>query len=205
MAGFNITIIGVAGGSGSGKTTFARRIVEHLGPERCAVLSQDNYYIDQSAMFVEDGGAVNFDHPDSLEFSLLARHLGALRSGLTVEVPIYEFATHTRSRRETLRLEPKPVVLVDGILFLGQPDVRAQLDAAVFLDIPEPVRFERRMRRDIAERGRTPEGVKVQWERQVQPMHERFVEPSKAHATWIAGDDASLQEAIESVRRRAGL
>lgn len=205
MGGFSVTIIGVAGGSGSGKTTFARRVVEHLGPERCAVLSQDNYYIDQSAMFVEDGGAVNFDHPDSLEFGLLARHLQALRAGLTVEVPIYEFATHTRSRTEALRLEPRPVVLVDGILFLGQPEVRTQLDASVFLDVPEAVRFERRLRRDVAERGRTPEGVKVQWERQVQPMHVRFVEPSKAHATWIATDEAGLGEALASVRRRAGL
>lgn len=202
---FNITIIGVAGGSGSGKTTFARRVVEHLGPDRCSVLSQDNYYIDQSAMFVEDGGAVNFDHPDSLEFGLLARHLEDLRAGLTVEVPIYEFATHTRSRTQSLRLEPKPVVLVDGILFLGQPAVRAQLDAAVFLDIPEAVRLERRMRRDIAERGRTPEGVKVQWERQVQPMHEAFVAPSMAHATWVARDDNGLADVLDAVRTRAGL
>jgi uridine kinase len=205
MTSFNVTIIGVAGGSGSGKTTFARRVVEHLGPDRCAVLSQDNYYIDQSAMFVEDGGAVNFDHPDSLEFGLLARHLEALKAGLTVEVPIYEFATHTRSRSQSLTLEPKPVVLVDGILFLGQPAVRAQLDAAVFLDIPEAVRFERRMRRDIAERGRTPEGVKVQWDRQVQPMHETFVAPSMAHATWVARDDAGLARALDALRGRAGL
>jgi uridine kinase len=193
-----ITIIGVAGGSGSGKTTFARRLLDHCGPDFCAILSQDNYYLDQSANFVEDGGAVNFDHPNSLEFGLLAAHLAELKAGLTVEVPIYEFATHTR-RTDTVRFEPRPLVLVDGILFLDQPEVRAQLDSAVFIDIPEPVRFERRLRRDVAERGRTPEGVKAQWERQVQPMHLQFVEPSKTHATWIATDDASLQATLEQV------
>ncbi len=166
------------------------------------MLSQDSYYLDQSDHFKEDGGEVNFDHPDSLEFSLLAKHLKALKDGLPVAVPEYEFATHTR-KSLAVPFEPKSIVLVDGILILGQPAVREQLDASLFIDVPEAIRFERRMRRDVAERGRTPEGVKKQWDAQVQPMHEKFVEPSKAHATWIATDDVSLANCMKELCRRA--
>ncbi len=195
-------IFAISGGSGSGKTTFARRLCAAIGEDRCGVLSQDSYYLDQSDDFKEDGGEVNFDHPDSLEFSLLAEHLKALREGRPVAVPEYEFATHTR-KPAAVPFKPKPIVLVDGILILGQPAVREQLDASLFIDVPEGIRFERRLKRDVAERGRTPEGVKKQWDAQVQPMHERFVEPSKAHATWIAVDDNSLAECMKELCRRA--
>lgn len=194
-------IFAISGGSGSGKTTFARKVRATLGAERCSVLSQDSYYLDQSSRFKEDGGEVNFDHPDSLEFGLLAEHLAMLRQGLPVAVPIYDFPTHTR-RPESEPFQPGSVVLVDGILILGQPSVRAQLDASVFIDVPAQVRFERRLQRDIAERGRSPEGVKKQWDAQVHPMHEQFVEPSKAHATWIARDDASLEGCLREFSLR---
>jgi uridine kinase len=183
-------VVAIAGGSGSGKTTFARRLVTALGAESVAILSQDSYYRDQSARFDGDGGSVNFDHPDALDFELLAEHLIALRRGEPVEVPVYDFASHTRSAR-TERLEPRPVLLVDGTLVLSQERLLPCFDCSVFLDVPEPVRFERRLRRDVQERGREPEGVRRQFDRQVAPMHDRFVQPSLGRALLVVphGDD----------------
>ena len=185
-----VQVIAIAGGSGSGKTTFARRLVTALGPDRVAILSQDSYYRDQSARFDGDGGAVNFDHPEALDFALLGIHLEALRRGETVQVPIYDFPTHTR-KPETHSLQPRPVVLVDGTLVLTQAHLLGFFDHSVFIDVPEPVRFERRLRRDVHERGREPEGVKRQFERQVAPMHDQFVQPSSANARHVIlhGDD----------------
>jgi uridine kinase len=175
-------ILGVAGGSGSGKTTFATRLTALLGESQSVSIGQDNYYIDQSAIFKGDGENVNFDHPDSLDFPLLADHLSALKLGRTVEIPIYDFASHKRLK-QTLPIRPHPIVLVDGILILTQPSIRAVLDASVFIDTPEEIRFARRIHRDVIERGRSREGIQKQIERQVKPMHDRFVEPSKTYAT----------------------
>lgn len=185
-----VRVIAIAGGSGSGKTTFARKLVAAIGKDKVAILSQDSYYRDQSARFDGDGGAVNFDHPEALDFALLGVHLGALRRGETVQVPIYDFPTHTR-KAQTLPLESRPVVLVDGTLVLSQAQLLGFFDHSVFIDVPEPVRFERRLRRDVNERGREPEGVKRQFERQVAPMHDQFVQPSAANAGIIIlhGDD----------------
>jgi uridine kinase len=174
-------IIGVAGGSGSGKTTFATRLQERLGPENCSVLGQDSYYIDQSKKFDHDGGSVNFDHPESLDFKLMGEHLQSLKKGHDIDVPIYDFATHTRSP-ETVHLRPKKIVFVDGILIFSQPNIVENLDYKVFIDCPEDLRFSRRLNRDVVERGRTEEGVKNQIEKQVKPMHDLFVEPSKRQA-----------------------
>jgi uridine kinase len=180
-------VIGIAGGSGSGKTHFAKVLQQILGEEHCLLLYQDNYYHDQSSRFDGDGGSVNFDHPDSLDFALLARDLGRLRRGLTAQLPVYDFHTHSRVH-ETLPVSPKRIILVDGILILNSPDVRAELNEAVFFDTPEELRFSRRLNRDVVERGRTPEGVRRQFELQVRPMHQRFVEPSKAHAHTVIKD-----------------
>lgn len=177
----SIIIIGVAGGSGSGKTTFATRLKEKLGLEYCSVLGQDSYYIDQSNRFDHDGGSVNFDHPESLDFDLMAEHLQLLKMGKDVSVPIYDFATHTRST-DTVYLTPKKIVFVDGILIFSQPQVVKHLDHMVFIDCPEELRFSRRLNRDVVERGRTEEGVTNQFKKQVKPMHDLFVEPSKNHA-----------------------
>jgi uridine kinase len=185
-----VRVIAIAGGSGSGKTTFARKLVAALGPDRVAILSQDSYYHDQSARFDGDGGAVNFDHPEALDFKLLGEHLEQLRRGETAQVPIYDFPTHKR-KRETQPLEARPVVLVDGTLVLTQDFLMVHFDHSVFIDVPEKVRFERRLRRDVHERGREPEGVRRQFERQVGPMHDQFVQPSSANARLIVlhGDD----------------
>jgi uridine kinase len=197
-------IIGVAGGSGSGKTYFARELQRHLGDQVCTILYQDNYYIDQSHRFDGDGGSVNFDHPDSLDFALLAKGLAELKSGKSIEVPIYEFSTHKRLSN-TLRCEPKKIILVDGILILDSALVREQLDESVFFDTPEELRYKRRLDRDVHERGRTPEGVKKQFDLQVRPMHDQFVQPSKKYAQTTVCDLGEYSETLtQFVNRLSG-
>lgn len=194
-------IIGVAGGSGSGKTTLAQELVRAFGPNRACLVLQDSFYIDQSARFDGDGGSVNFDHPSSLDFALLAEQLSALRSGSRVEVPIYDFATHTRSQR-TEPLEPRSLVVVDGTLILDAPQVRALFDVAVFVECDEAIRFNRRLERDVRERGRTPEGVQKQFSLQVKPMHDAYVEPSKQYAHVRVPGVERLEHSVEAVLRR---
>lgn len=178
-------IIGVTGGSGSGKTFFANALHKYLGKENSSILLQDNYYKDQSHRFDCDGGSVNFDHPDSLDFDLLAAHLKELKKGNSIEIPQYDFKTHTRAEK-TIKQYSKKVIILDGILILSQPKIRAVLDDAIFVETPEDIRYQRRLLRDTMERGRSPEGVKAQFEKQVKPMHDLFVEPSKKHASYIS-------------------
>lgn len=194
-------IIGVAGGSGSGKTHFAKELQQFLGDAHCSILYQDNYYIDQSARFDGDGGSVNFDHPDSLDFSLLAQGLKTLKAGKNLEIPVYDFVTHSR-KPDTLLGEPKRVIIVDGILILHSQEVRSELDETVFFDTPEELRFQRRLDRDVFERGRTPEGVRRQFELQVRPMHNAFVEPSKIHAHTIVKDLGDYGQALRQIGER---
>lgn len=193
-------IIGIAGGSGSGKTTFAKSLAEQLGPELCAILGQDSYYIDQSHRFDGDGGSVNFDHPDSLEFSLMAKHLHELKNNHSVEVPVYDFPTHKRLAK-TINFVPKPIILVDGILIFSRPDVVLELDEAVFIDCEENLRYERRLKRDVEERGRTPLGVYKQFHNQVKPMHDQFVEPSKKVATTVVTPENFQKELMKLALR----
>ncbi len=180
-------ILGVAGGSGSGKTYFARNLHEILGPEKCLLISQDSYYIDQSHKFDKDGGAVNFDHPDSLDFNLLSKHLSSLRQKNSIEVPIYDFKTHQR-QKETITESARPIIIIDGILILSQPHVREHFNDAVFFNTPESIRFERRLKRDVEERGRTEKGVHDQFASQVKPMHDQFVQPSMSFAEYVIND-----------------
>jgi uridine kinase len=191
-------IIGISGGSGSGKTTFAKRVQSALGAEVCQVLSQDHYYIDQSAKFTGDGESVNFDHPNALDWPLLASHLKQLSEGDPIEVPVYDFATHRRLR-ETEPFAPSTCVVVDGTLILSQPEIRKYLKKSIFIDTPEKVRFERRLKRDVEERGRTAEGVQKQFLRQVKPMHDEFVEPSKNFADLVLKDDQSIATCLKSL------
>lgn len=208
----NTFILAVAGGSGSGKTFFAQALAKKL-QEKAFVLYQDNYYIDQSHRFDYDGGSVNFDHPDALDFDLMAEHLKELKKGEDIRIPKYEFATHSRMK-ETIYQPWKRVVIVDGILILTQPKLLELFDASIFVETPEDIRFERRLNRDVVERGRTPEGVKAQFENQVKPMHDLFVEPSKNMATYVSsGVDmdafykllAHIQEQIATVALPAHL
>lgn len=189
-------ILGVAGGSGSGKTFFAQKIFRQFGASVCSIVYQDHFYIDQSSKFDFDGGSVNFDHPSSLDFPALANSLKKLKIEASAEIPIYDFSTHKRLGH-TAKHVATPIILVDGILILNSPEVRAQLDAAVFFDTPENLRFQRRLERDVKERGRTPEGVRAQFENQVKPMHDQFVEPSKQYARWVVDESSAREKETE--------
>jgi uridine kinase len=177
-------LLGVAGGSGSGKTYFAQKLQAELGADVCEIISQDNFYIDQSRQFDFDGGKVNFDHPDSIDFDLLLAQVIQLKKGQDVQIPIYDFVTHSR-KIETVLIKPKPLVIIDGILIFHPAALRNIFDDLIFFDTPEELRFQRRLARDIHERGREPEGVRKQFFKQVKPMHDQFVEPSKVHAKSI--------------------
>ena len=179
-----VYILAVAGGSGSGKTYFAQALANRLGPQKAMLLSQDSYYIDQSDRFDHDGGSVNFDHPNSLDFDLMAKQITQVKNQKSIEIPIYDYATHKR-KQLTVHQKAKPVIIVDGILVLGQPKLRELFTESIFVETPENIRYERRLQRDISERGRTPEGVRAQFKAQVKPMHDKFVEPSKEFATYI--------------------
>lgn len=190
--------IGVAGGSGSGKTTFARCLAERLGRERVTVLAQDSYYIDRSSEFDRDGGRVNFDHPDSIDWNLLEQHIKLARLGAQIDVPIYDFATHRR-QQQTLAIESRPFLILDGILIYVEERIRKLLERKVFIEAPENIRFERRLKRDVVERGRTPEGVRAQFFSQVKPMHDLFVEPTRQYSDLIINGEKDFAPAIEQL------
>ncbi len=191
-------IIAIAGGSGSGKTTLANKIKELFGEESCKIISQDNYYLDQSEKFDHDGGTLNFDHPDMLEFSLLATHLNRLKQKKSVKIPLYDFSTHSR-KIETKKINPSKIILVDGILILNSKELMNLFDLKIFIDVPDKIRFERRMNRDINERGRTPEGILNQWENQVLPMHKKFVESSTHFANIILSGEGEFEEYAKNI------
>ena len=194
---FSSMIVGVAGGSGSGKTTFVRELAARLGPEQVVIIQQDSYYIDRSREFKGDG-SLNFDHPEVLDWELMATHLQSLREGRAAEIPIYDFATHSRLPK-TVKAEPRPVILVDGILIFHPRPICELIQLKIFVDTAEPVRFERRLRRDVNERGRTPEGVREQYLRTVKPMHDTFVEPSKILADKIISGEQSFHSELEQI------
>ena len=177
-------VIGIAGGSGSGKTTIAQSVVDIVGPNVVARLPYDAYYRQQDHLTYEERTRINYDHPDSLESELLVEHILALRSGQAVERPVYDFSTHTRAQ-ETVTVEPESVVLVEGILILAESSVRKLMDLRVYIDTDADLRLMRRLQRDIVERGRTVDSVLEQYEATVRPMHLQFVEPSKRYADII--------------------
>lgn len=190
-------LIGIAGGSGSGKTTITAALLDALG-EEAALLQHDWYYRDQPACSPEARARLNFDHPDAQETALLAAHLDRLRRGNAVDAPQYDFATHTRAPN-TVRVEPRPVIVVEGINTLASPELRARFDLAIFVDAPADIRFIRRLQRDIAERGRTVESVIRQYLEQVRPMHETFVEPCRDSAGLILSGEAPVAESVSRI------
>ena len=189
-------IIGICGGTGSGKTTIARKIIESVGRESVILIEQDSYYRNLADMPLDERHQANFDHPDSIDSEMLMNHLKRLRNGDPIEMPVYDFVTHTRSDRAD-HIEPKPVVLVEGILIFSEPRILSLLDVKVFVDTPDDIRFIRRLKRDISERGRTTESVIAQYFATVRPMHFEFVEPSKRNADIIIPEGGNQEIGIE--------
>ncbi len=194
-------IIGIAGGTGSGKTTVARAIYDRVGSGRIEWISHDSYYRNFDGLSHEERTKINFDHPDSLETELLVRHLDVLAKGSSVDVPVYDFAGHAR-KQETQRVEPRRVIIVEGILVLAEAELRKRIDIKLFVDTPADIRFVRRLVRDIQSRGRSLESVVQQYLTTVRPMHEEFVEPSKRYADLIIPEGGENQVALDAIISR---
>lgn len=194
-------VIGIAGGTGSGKTTVANAVLSRVGLQRIAFLSHDAYYRDLSHLPIEERRKINFDHPDSLETELLVAHIHRLVNWQPVEVPVYDFTCHSRTS-QTLHVEPRRVILVDGILIFYEPALRPLFDVKIYVDTDADLRFIRRLQRDIIERGRTTESVIQQYLSTVRPMHMEFVEPSKRYADVIIPEGGLNTVALDMVSAR---
>lgn len=189
-------IIGIAGGTGSGKTTVVRKILEQLPCDEVAVLPQDSYYRDSGHLSLEERQKINFDHPDAIEFDLLVEHIKALRKGEAIDQPVYSYLSCTR-QAETIRVLPRHVVIVEGILILGHPGLRQLMDLKVFVDAEPDDRLMRVIQRDIEERGRTVDKVLARYEETVKPMHLQFIEPTKRYADLIVPQGGNNHAAID--------
>jgi uridine kinase len=194
-------LIAVAGGSGSGKTTVSHSILDRVGRDRIAYLQHDSYYRDRAGLPLEERARINYDHPDSLETDLLVEHLKSLRACRAAEVPQYDFARHVR-KTESRLMEPRPIILVEGILIFVDRALREMFDIKIFVDTDSDIRFIRRLQRDIAERGRTMDSVVNQYTETVRPMHLEFVEPSKRYADLIIPEGGFNLIAIDMVVAR---
>jgi uridine kinase len=194
-------VIGIAGGTGSGKTTVAKVIIDRVGANHIALLPHDAYYQDLSGLTPAQRSAINYDHPDSLETPLLIQHIKQLKAFNSIELPVYDFKTHIRTSN-TLHLDPQPVILVEGILILAEKALRDMFDVKIYVDTDPDIRFIRRLERDIAERGRTSASVIQQYLSTVRPMHLEFVEPSKRYADVIIPEGGLNTVAMDFVVAR---
>ncbi len=194
-------VIGIAGGTGSGKTTVANVILERVGKNHIAYLPHDAYYRELNELPPDQKAAVNFDHPDSLETELMIKHIHELKNGQSVELPIYDFSTHSRTDK-TIRVDPARVIIVEGILIFAVPELRELFDVKLFVDTDADIRFIRRLQRDINERGRTTEMVIHQYLTTVRPMHLEFAEPSKRYANLIIPEGGLNAVAMDMVIAR---
>jgi len=200
----NVFVIGIAGGTGSGKTTVAREIASAFGPSDVVLLEFDHYYRDLTRLSPEIRASMNFDHPDSLESELLVSHVRALKQGKSINRPCYEFKTHSRTE-EAVVIHPSPVLIIEGILTFVYPELRTLLDMKIFVDTEADIRFIRRLERDVKERGRSLENVIAQYKTTVRPMHLEFVEPSKRFADIIIPEgrnDMAMHALITMVSQR---
>lgn len=189
-------IIGIAGGTGSGKTTVVKKLMENLPTGNVAVIPQDSYYFDSSNVPVEERKNINFDHPNSIEWDLLVHHIQELKAGRSIKQPKYSYITCTRSE-ETVLVKPENVIIIEGILILSQEALRNEMDLKIFVDADSDERLIRVIRRDVVERGRTPEMVLDRYEEVLKPMHLEFIEPTKRYADVIVPQGGNNQAAIE--------
>ena len=196
----NILVIGIAGGTGSGKTTLMKNLIEKYGSD-VTVLSHDNYYKRRDDLTYEDRCKINYDEPDALETDLMAVHLDKLRHGETIDCPVYDFSQHNRSA-ETIRIEPRKVIIVEGILIFENQPLRELMDIKIFVDTDADVRLCRRIKRDVNKRGRTLESVLTQYQQTVKPMHEKYVEPSKKYADIIVPEGGKNYVALDMIMGR---
>ncbi|NDI98324.1 uridine kinase [Flavobacterium sp. LaA7.5] len=192
-------IIGIAGGTGSGKTTVVHQIMNELPLTEVGIISQDSYYKDNSLLSFEERAKTNFDHPRAIDFELLAKHLKELKAGKTIAQPVYSFVTHNRTE-DTVITHPRKVMIVEGILILADPKLREMFDIKIFVHADSDERLIRRLKRDIAERGRDMDEVLNRYQSTLKPMHEQFIEPTKAHADIIIPNDKYNTVAIDVVR-----
>ena len=188
-------IVSIAGGTGAGKTTLAHTLFNRLGDTQVALIAHDAYYRDFSHLSPDARAQINFDHPNALETDLLVQHLQTLSQGKPVDIPTYDFTTHTRTSKTT-EISPRPIIIVEGILIFTDESLRDCLDLKIFVDAPADIRLIRRLNRDVFERGRTPDSVTQQYLQTVKPMHDLFVEPSRQHADLIVPGDRDLTLAI---------
>ncbi len=194
-------IVGIAGGTGSGKTTIAEEVCRDLEPDNAVIIHQDSYYLDRSQLPVDDRNHVNFDHPSAFDWKLFRKQIHALRRGRAIKKPIYNFVTHSRMP-ETTKVEPRPVLIVEGILVFDDPELRGMMDMKLYVDADADVRFIRRMDRDVRERGRSLESIVDQYMSTVRPMHLQFVEPSKRYADIIVPEGGHNRVALETIIAR---
>jgi uridine kinase len=196
-----LVTLGISGGTGSGKTTIAEEISKALGSEYAVIVHQDSYYLDRSLLPMDDRDRINFDHPSAFDWKLLKEHIRTLRNGRIIQKPIYNFHTHSRMD-ETIRVEPRPVLIIEGILVFDDPELRKMMDMKVYVDADADVRFIRRMDRDVRERGRSLESIVDQYMSTVRPMHLQFVEPSKRYADIIIPEGGHNRVALDTIIAR---
>ena len=192
-------IIGIAGGTGSGKTTVVNQIIEELKNEEVDVISQDSYYQDTSHLTYEERTKINFDHPKSIDFDLLVRHLKDLKAGINIQQPVYSFREHNRTK-ETIEIAPRKVIIVEGILILTHPDIREMFDIKIYVHADSDERLIRRLKRDIAERGRDLDEVLNRYQNTLKPMHQQFIEPTKEFADIIIPTNRYNTVAVDIVQ-----
>ena len=196
----DILVIGVAGGTGSGKTTLVKKLVEHFGDEVC-VVSHDNYYRRHDEMTYEERCLINYDEPAAFENDLMAQHLDQLRNGESVECPVYDYTVHNRSD-ETMVIPSRRVILVEGILIFADEQLRDRMDIRIFVDTDADIRLCRRIKRDVNKRARSLESVLSQYQQTVKPMHEKYVEPSKKHANLVVPEGGKNEVALDMIVER---